>query len=91
MAYFRTSVHSDAASQVLLHLSTIDDLSIWVNGRFHWFLDRRGSAWHDFARNPEHEGQRIPLDLKAGTNQIVIRVRGGVYATGGFYAALERP
>lgn len=91
VAYFRTSVHADAASQALLHLSTIDDLSMWVNGRFHWFLDRRGSAWHDFARNPEHEGQRIPVDLKAGTNQIVIRVRGGVYATGGFYAAVERP
>ena len=90
VAYFRTVIESDAERDAVLHLSTIDDLAIWVNGRFHWFMDRDRPAWHDMARNPEHEGQRIPLQLRAGTNHLVIRVRGGVYATGGFFASVER-
>ena len=32
---------------------------------------------------------RIPLPLRAGANELVIRVRGGVYASGGFYARIE--
>lgn len=90
VAYFRTRIQSDHAGPATLHLSTIDDLAIWVNGRFHWFVDRDRRAWYDFWRNPDHEGQRIPLELVAGGNEIVIRVRGGVYATGGFFARLER-
>lgn len=89
VAYFRTTVVSDRDRDAVLHFSTIDDLSIWVNGRFHWFLDRAGRTWPDFASNPIHEGQRIPVDLSAGDNEIVIRVIGGVYATGGFFARLE--
>lgn len=89
VAYFRTRVHADAEREAVLHLSTVDDLAVWVNGRFWWFIPRTNSAWYDFASNPEHKGQRIPITLNAGDNQIVIRVRGGVYASGGFFAALE--
>lgn len=63
-----------------------DDLALWVNGRFHWFIPRRSAAWHDFFRNPAHAGQSIPVPLLAGDNDLVFRVRGGVYASGGFYA-----
>jgi hypothetical protein len=90
VAYFRTRVRSDRPGPAILHLSTIDDLALWVNGRFHWFVDRERYAWHDFWKNPEHEGQKIPVDLVKGENLIVIRVRGGVYATGGFFARIER-
>ncbi len=89
VAYFRTRVRSDRSGPAVLHLSTIDDLALWGNGRFHWFVDRGSPAWYDFWENPEHEGQRIPIDLVEGGNEIVIRVRGGVYATGGFYARVE--
>lgn len=88
VAYFRTSVPAQAASAGVLEFSTIDDLAVWVNGRFHWFVPRGSAAWFDFATNPKHAGQKIPIDLKAGENSIVIRVRGGAYATGGFYARL---
>jgi len=89
VAYFRTTIHSERGRTGILHFSTIDDLSIWVNGRFHWFLDRGSRAWHDFGRNADHQGQRIPVDLIEGTNTIVVRVLGGIYATGGFFVRSE--
>ena len=89
VAYFRTTVPSARSGEAFLHLSTIDDISLWVNGRFHWFVDRARRAWPDFWIHPDHAGQRIPIDLEKGDNELVIRVRGGVYATGGFFARIE--
>jgi hypothetical protein len=88
VAYFRTQVRSTGGPAVL-HLSTVDDLALWVNGRFHWFIPRSGLAWYDFWRNEAHAGIRIPVTLEPGTNDIVLRARGGVYATGGFFARVE--
>ena len=81
---------SPAAGPAVLHLSTVDDLAVWINGRFHSFVKREGLAWWDFWFNEEHGGQRIPFDLQEGANEIVIRVRGGAYASGGFFARVER-
>jgi len=89
VAYFRTRVSSPAAREAVLRLSTIDDLALWVNGRFWWFVPRAGAAWYDFLSNPQHAGARIPIRLAAGDNDLVVRVRGGAYATGGFFAAVE--
>lgn len=86
VAYFRSQVESPAPGPAVLHLSTVDDLALWVNGRFHWFIPRGQLAWYDFWRNEAHAGIRIPITLRAGRNEIVLRVRGGVYATGGFFA-----
>jgi hypothetical protein len=74
----------------VLNVSTIDDLALWVNGRFVWNLPRGDRAWYDFWRNPEHDGQHVPVQLVTGRNDIVVRVRGGVPASGGFYAWIER-
>ncbi len=90
VAYFRTQVVTDRPGPAILSISTIDDLALWVNGRFHGFIPRGNRAWHDFWRNPEHEGQHVPVLLVSGRNEIVARVRGGVYASGGFYAWIER-
>lgn len=89
VAYFRTSFEAAAAGPATLHLSTVDDLSIWVNGRFHWFLQRDDLAWWDFWANDDHVGQRIPITLREGRNELVVRVRGGVYASGGFFSRVE--
>lgn len=89
MAYFRTTFSSPAAGERMLHISSIDDLARWVNGRFHWFIPRRSAAWYDFWREPAHAGQRIPIDVVPGENHLVFRVRGGVYASGGFFARVE--
>lgn len=89
VAYFRTRVQAERAGDAVLHLSSVDDLALWVNGRFHWFIPRSGYAWYDFWRNPDHDGRRIPVRLEAGMNELVLRVRGGVYASGGFFARLE--
>ena len=90
VAYFRTTLRSSLAGPAALHLSTVDNLAIWINGRFHWFVAREGLAWWDFWVNEEHRGQRIPIELREGANEIVIRVRGGGYASGGFFARVER-
>lgn len=90
VAYFRTRIESDTPGPAILQLSSVDDLALWVNGRFHWFIPRLTRAWPDFWSNPEHQGRSIPIDLKAGDNEIVLRVRGGVYASGGFFARLKR-
>jgi hypothetical protein len=91
VAYYRTVLEAEQSVTATLHLSTVDDLAVWVNGRFWWFVPRQGLAWFDFWSNPAHEGRRIPLPLVRGENQVVVRVRGGQYATGGFYARVEKP
>lgn len=90
VAYFRTTWNAAVAGSAVLHLSTVDDLALWINGRFHWFVQREGLAWWDFWASKAHRGQRIPIELREGANEIVIRVRGGVYASGGFFARVER-
>jgi hypothetical protein len=90
IAYFRTRFSHDQDEEMCLHISTVNDLAMWVNGRFTWFVPRGDYAWFDFWNNPKHAGQRIPIVVRKGENQVVLRVQGGVYATGGFYARLEK-
>jgi hypothetical protein len=89
VAYFRTRVTARDSGRVMLHVSTLDDLALWVNGRFHWFIPRAGVAWHDFWLTQSHAGRRIHVTLNRGVNDLVFRVRGGSYATGGFFMRLE--
>jgi hypothetical protein len=91
VAYFRTKIMSEYQRNMVMHFSTIDDLAVWVNGRFHGFLGRAKRAWPDFWYNQAHSGKKIRIDLRKGENTIVIRVRGGVYATGGFFVRNEEP
>jgi hypothetical protein len=90
VAYFRTAVAADSSERAELQLGTIDDVAIWLNGAFQAFVARQDAAWFDAGVNPKHPARRVPLSLRAGRNDIVIRVRGGVYASGGFFARLER-
>jgi hypothetical protein len=90
VAYFRTRVASRDSTSAVLHISSVDDLALWVNGRFAWFIPRSDAAWYDFFRVKEHSGRRIPITLAKGDNDLVFRVRGGTYASGGFFARVER-
>lgn len=97
VAYFRTRLRVEAEKSVTLHLTTLDELALFVNGRFEGFINRDGyvssendwNAWFDFWKNPKHAGSKITLRLKAGVNQIVLRVRNGQFASGGFFARVE--
>ena len=100
VAYFRTIVHASVEKKVTFHVTTIDELALWVNGNFYGYIYRDGyvsgdqndwNAWYDFWKNPEHEGRRIQIDLMKGENQILLRTRNGQYASGGFFARLEKP
>lgn len=91
VAYFHAEVQSEDGGDAVLLISSTDDLAIWVNGVFAGFLPRQGRAWWDSLDNPEHRPARAFVTLRSGRNDIVIRVAGGVYATGGFYLAVRDP
>jgi hypothetical protein len=100
VAYFRTIIPASEEKEVTLHVTTIDELALWVNGKFHGYIYRDGyvstdqndwNAWYDFWKNPEHAGRSIPIELMRGENQILLRTRNGQYASGGFFARLETP
>jgi hypothetical protein len=69
-------------------LSSVDDLAIWLDGRFLGFSSGEDAAWWDVDSNPDHPGVRALVRLRKGTSHLVIRVVGGSYATGGFFARL---
>lgn len=89
VAYFHASIESDRGGSAALLISSTDDLSLWVNGVFLGFLPRQDRAWWDSAHNPEHRPGRAFVTLEPGANDIVVRVAGGVYASGGFYLAVQ--
>jgi hypothetical protein len=91
VAYFRTTVVAERAGEARLELSSAEDLALWVNGRFAGFSSRQPAAWFDFDRQPDHAGRSVRLHLDEGPNAVVLRVIGGVYASGGFFARLTRP
>jgi len=85
VAYFATMVEVDVPSRFAL--SSIDDFAVWVDGEFRGYGYAGRFAWHDFAWNDEH-GTSGSVELTPGRHVILIRVRGGRYASGGFFAAL---
>jgi hypothetical protein len=91
VAYFHTEVASEEGGDAILLLSSTDDLAVWVNGVFAGFLPRQDRAWWDSPGNPGHPPGRAFVTLKPGSNDVVIRAAGGVYATGGFYLAVRNP
>jgi hypothetical protein len=86
VAYFATTIEVADGQKAALEFSTIDSLAVWVDGRFrgHMYPDR--FAWYDFGSGPKHPTEYGAVALHSGTNRILVRVRGGQYATGGFYA-----
>ncbi len=98
VAYFRTVIHAEDEETAVLHFSTTDEIAHWVNGRFQGFIYRDGyisrendwNAWFDFWKNPEHAGRSLPIELRPGANQLILRVRNGNFASGGFFVRLER-
>ena len=99
VAYFRTTIHSDSDREATLHISSTEELSLFLNGRFGGFVYRDGyltsdndwNAWYDFGVNPDHAGRRVPIQLRKGENEILLRSRNGQFAAGGFFARLEAP
>jgi hypothetical protein len=97
VAYFRTLVHAERARAATLHVSSSDELALWVNGSFHGYIYRNGyvfgdrdwNVWHDLATNPEHEATLVDIDLLQGENEILLRARNGQFASGGFFAHLR--
>jgi hypothetical protein len=97
VAYFRTTVSSDTNREAVIHISNTEELALFLNGQFWSFVYRDGyisprndwNAWFDFSSNPDHGGRRIPIQLQAGENEILLRSRTGQFAAGGFFARIE--
>lgn len=85
VAYFLASIDVPEGKAARFELSSIDHLAVWLNGKFEGYAYRDRLAWHDFGRNAEHPPTG-ELPLEEGLNRVLIRVRGGVYASGGFFA-----
>lgn len=85
VAYFHATVDAPRAGPAELWLSTVDDLAIWVDGAFIGYAGRQPYAWWDVVGNPRHAPLRSRIELRRGSNDILIRVLGGTYATGAFY------
>lgn len=90
VAYFHTTLEAEAAGDVVLEWATADDLAIWLNGEFVGFASRQPQAWWDAGEHPGHAPLRAAVSLRRGRNELVARVVGGTYATGGFFLAVRR-
>jgi hypothetical protein len=89
VAYFRVTVEVPEGERARFELSSLDNLVFWTDGVFDGYFERRDRfAWHDFGRNPEHPRTNGYTELGPGSHQLMVRVRGGQYATGGFFARL---
>jgi hypothetical protein len=85
VAYYHTRLAATAGGAAIA-FGTADDLAVWINGRFQSFVSRQDLAWHDVHVNAAHPGRLVPLDPSPEGHDVVVRVRGGVYASGGFFA-----
>lgn len=98
VAYFRTTLVAEKDKTVTLHFTTTDELAIYLNGKDAGRVYRDGyvskgndwNAWYDFWKNPHHKGRKKKISLKKGKNQLVIRVRNGQFASGGFFVYMEK-
>lgn len=93
IAYFKTIIDAEEEGIVKLHFTTTDELTLYLNGKDHGRIYRDGyisrsndwNAWYDFWKNPDHKGRVRDLPLKKGKNVLIIRVRNGQFASGGFF------
>ena len=85
VAYFMTKINVSADAQAVFEVSSLDDTAYWINGEFQGYAYGTRFAWYDFREEP------IELELAPGENTVLIRVRGGKYAGGGFFARIRRP
>jgi len=98
VAYFRTMLVTNEDKTVTLHFTTTDELAIYLNGKDIGRIYRDGyvskdndwNAWYDFWKNSQHKGRKKKISLKKGENQLVIRVRNGQFASGGFFVYMEK-
>jgi len=91
VAYLHAVVESPTGGTGHLAISSVDDLALWVNGDFLGFVGRDDAAWWDVGENPDHRGTRASIPLRAGENHLLVRVVGGVYASGGFFLRIDPP
>jgi hypothetical protein len=98
VAYFRTLLVAEKDKTVTLHFTTTDELALYLNGKDAGRVYRDGyiskdndwNAWYDFWKNPQHRGRQKKISLKKGKNQLVVRVRNGQFASGGFFVYMEK-
>jgi hypothetical protein len=88
IGYFRTTIEAREPRSVTLRLASLNQAAIWLNGRFMGHAPAVETAWRDIAVDSTRPHIDARLRLRAGTNTLVLRLRGGQYASGGFYAAL---
>lgn len=87
-AYFAARIVIEEGGPDRIVVTSIDDLGVWVDGRFQGYYNRDSMAWHDFLQNRDHRGRVVRVRLEPGEHWLVLEVRGALYAGGGFWAGL---
>jgi hypothetical protein len=87
IAYFLATLDVPEGTRRRLVFSSIDDLALWQDGEFLGYAYRDNLAWHDVGHNADHPPTDW-IDLEPGVHHVLLRVRGGTYASGGFFARL---
>lgn len=90
IAYFRTDVNSDKGDKALLRFSSRSPLEVFLNGESVGTVKPVAHIWPDFWKVKRHVSSDLPLELKPGENNLIVRVHGGTYPGCGFYARLEK-
>jgi hypothetical protein len=90
VAYFRAEIPATRTGPAVLEFSTTDALAIWLNGSFLGFAAAQDRAWWDAAPGSEHDPVRAAVTLRRGSNELLVRVVGGTYASGGFFLRVRR-
>jgi hypothetical protein len=88
LAYFRTTISAETAKPLTLRLATLNQAAVWLNGEFLGHVSPVESAWFDIAADASRPHVDLKLPVRTGENILVLRLRGGEYASGGFVAAL---
>jgi len=90
VAWFRHSFEFQPGTgqTPMLHLSTANPISIWLNGQWVADVPPQDYTWPDFLSVDEHNGTEISLVTAAGQNTLLLRVDGNIFAAGGFYAGM---
>lgn len=84
-AYFATVISVEEAGEYEFHISSVDDFSLWLDGRFEGHEYRSTLAWYDAFVNPDHAGLGFTAHLEPGEHTLMVLVRGALYAGGGFF------
>ena len=86
IVYLRATFNvDDPPAPGWLSFSSANQLDVWLNRMYRGSVAPDSFIWADHATSAIHPGARLPVEPKAGENEVLIRVHGDTFAGGGFF------